>query len=186
VLRTHRGAPVGEFSGECVRGHALRDRDRLQQLALPRRARKRIRRQGCGARHAREPALGHCACRRAFARELRQRGGDYFAGRVMVVLRGEVQQLEYACIDHRVLVEHFEDGLELVGRQFRTFGVRVDDADESLPSERHTHARAGPRSRPITARQVIEQAPQRGIERNAQNRRWRQERSLRVFHNVCG
>jgi hypothetical protein len=184
---THRGAPVCEFLRELFRCEAVGRDQRFQHLALARRARQRISRQCRRAVGGREPALGERARSRTLAREFWQRGREHLAQGMVVVLGGEFDQLQYARVDDGFGVEHFEHRLELLARQLGPRGVRMDHADQPLTAEGHAHARARLRRMCRRARrQVIEQAAQGSVERDAQDRGLGQEVALRVFHSVCG
>jgi hypothetical protein len=104
---------------------------------------------------------------------LGQGAREHFPERVVVVVRRPLDETERAPIEERLAIEDLEDRLQACRWHGRAGGDCHHHANQALPAERHPHPRAVGRLRRGGRRrrgQVVEQLPQRGVERHPENR----------------
>src|SRR5580658_4722012 len=128
-------------------------------------------RGGLGACGGHDPALLAREGGGAEPQRARQGTRQYLAQGVVVVLRRPFDQGEGGGIEQRARVEHLENRLQARARNLRARTRSHDDSDRAAAAKRHAHPRTGwdfltPRS---GLRQVVEQAPQGGVERHPEN-----------------
>ena len=145
-------------------------RQQPEQGALLRRAARLAGGPGRRARGRRQPAFLARRGRRTEAQRPGECGGEHRADRVVVVLRCPAEQLEQRGVEHRARIEDLEDGLQPLGRDLGVRGGGDDQARQALASEGHPHPHSGHDGGPAgLRREVVEQAPQGGIERYPEN-----------------
>jgi hypothetical protein len=91
----------------------------------------------------------------------------------MVVIGSPAQQFEGDGVEYRRCIENVRCGFELVGGNGRLLGETHHDADQLPAAEGHPHPdpRLQRLAGEVAGRQIIENPPQRRVERHLQDRR---------------
>ncbi len=185
AARSQRARRLAPGTGVRVQEGDVRPRlsgEQLEQGALPGRAARLAARGGLGACGGHDPALLAREGGRAEPQRSRQGTRQYLPEGVVVVLRRPFDQGKGGGIEQRARVEYLENRLQARARNLRARTRSHDDSDRAAAAKRHAHPRTGwdflsPRS---GLRQVVEQAPQGGVERHPENlAQWRVQQGVK-------
>ena len=138
------------------------------------------------ARRGERPPFDARGGRLSGAHTRRQRGGEYLADRMVIVVGRPGHEVEGDRVEDGLLVQNSQRRLEFGAVDAGLRGDADQHPDEPLPAERHQNPHA--QSRRVCAerrlgllrRSIVKDAPQRSVERDLQN-----HRSF-VVHKNCG
>ena len=112
----------------------------------------------------------HRVPRSALAQQCRNRGRGNFADGMVVIVAGKPDEPEVNLSQERGVIEHLEYAANPVPWELAVGGMRNDEADQALLSERHAHARARRRAASVSRREIVEQSRQRHVDGDFEDR----------------